>query len=158
MERLQKALNDSAELIENALLEYVRQYGNDYHADGDYTDEYGNECNVWYEDMDIAEEDESQRITKILDLYNWEGCIITDQHMINPGSEDDEYYIFETMAVYALYIVEYNGEEGLQYYCLYNSGAIYNDDESEPYHGPVGNMGITSLATLSATIIECDKH
>lgn len=155
--KLQKALNISADILVSALTEYVRQNGQPYHADGDKTDNNGNEYNYWDAAMDIVE-GIGERITKILDLYAWQGCEITTQKILNPSSEDTPYCIFETQAIYALYIVERKGEEQLWYYSLYNSGARYNDEESEPVHAAVNSMDVDELVLLAATIIHCENN
>ncbi|MBR1725767.1 MAG: hypothetical protein IJ724_03820 [Muribaculaceae bacterium] len=156
--KLQKALNISADILVSALTEYVRQNGQPYHADGDKTDNNGNEYNYWDAAMDINE-GMGERITKILDLYAWQGCEITTQKTLNPSSEDDCIdNIFETQAIYALYIVERKGEEQLWYYSLYNSGARYNEEESNPVHATVDAMDVDELVLLSATIIHCENN
>ena len=137
--KLQKALDISADILVSALTEYVRNNGQAYHADGDKTDNNGYEYNYWDAAMDICE-GMGERITKILDLYAWHGCEITTQKTLNPSSEDTPYCIFETQAIYALYIVERKGEEQLWYYSLYNSGARYNEEESDPVHATVDSM------------------
>lgn len=155
--KLQKALNISADILVSALTEYVRNNGQAYHADGDKTDNNGYEYNYWDAAMDIVE-GMGERITKILDLYAWKGCEITTQKTLNPSSEDTPYCIFESQAIYALYIVERKGEEQLWYYSLYNSGARYNEEESDPVHATVDSMDLDELVLLAATIIHCENN
>lgn len=155
--KLQKALDISADILVSALTEYVRRNGEDYHADGDETDANGKPYNKWKNEMGINE-DIGERITKILDLYAWQGCEITTQKILNPSSEDTPYCIFETQAIYALFIVERKGEEQLWYYSLYNSGARYNVEESCPVHATVESMDVDELVLLAATIIHCENN
>lgn len=155
--KLQKALDISADMLISALTEYVRNNGQDYQTDGAYIDSDGEERNTWEDDMDIFA-DEGERITKILDFYNWEGCQITTQRVCNPDKEDSLSDVFATQAVYALYIVERDGEERLWYYSFYNTGVEYRDEESEPEHAPVDSMGVDELVLMAATIIHCDNN
>lgn len=155
--KLQKALDISADILISALTEYVRQNGQDYHKDGVYIDSDGEERNTWEDNMDIFE-DEGERITKILDFYNWAGCQITTQSVCNPVEGDSLNYVFTTQAVYALYIVERDGEERLWYYSFYNQGVEYRDEESEPEHAPVEMLDTDVLVMLAATIIHCENN
>lgn len=155
--KLQKALDISADILISALTEYVRQNGQDYHKDGAYIDSDGEERNTWEDNMDIFA-DEGERITKILDFYNWVGCQITTQQVCNPDKEDSLNDAFTTQAVYALYIVEHNGEERLWYYSFYNPGVEYRDEESEPEHAPVDSLGVDELVLMAATIIHCENN
>lgn len=155
MERLQKALSDSAQLIENALLEYVREYGQDYHNDGDGLNANGNQYNKWENEMDIKEHD-GERITKILDLYSWYGCEITTQQILNPESSYGIDDIFETQVIHALYIIEHDGVEKLNFYALFNGGVVYDENESEPYHAQINDLDTDALVLLAATIIHSE--
>ncbi len=148
--KLNDALFSAKMHVINALTEYVRK-------NGEKMSEY------FYDEYGIEEEDNGDKIVSVLDFYNSNGCYFAEQVCVNVPEladieETDDYILQEyfcSHAFYCLYLVkEKNGSEQLKYYCLFNSGVVYNSDESDPDHGYVAGLSMASLENICNAIAQ----
>lgn len=139
------------EMMVGALMEYVREHGDDMN---DY----------YYNELGINEEDEEGvKVVKVLDVSD-PGCAFAIQEQVNDDSmrmywEDGSYSeaawcCFHHHAFWAFYIVrEADGEETLKYYQFHNQGLVYDDTESEPDHDNVEYLSLAQLRYIFEAII-----
>ena len=136
--------------IVEMLLSYVRECGEDC---GDYErNEFGLDC----------DEDETHRVTKVLNLFDNGGCYFFEADKVNDdslrdmddGNWSDRLYEHTVHTAYqCLYIVEDDeGGECLHYYRFTNGGVRWDDDQSEPDHGYALTLNFIDLHYLLQAI------
>lgn len=150
-----------SDMLENALLEFVRENGEDC---GEY------EINNF--GLDEGREGE-ENITKVWNFFDNDGCYFAEteinnefniQSVRNDHAGEDDWEIdeaideeiensFDFNAYQCLYIVvDESGNERLKYYRFYNCGACFDDEGSEPDHDYVSRLSLVDLFYLVEAI------
>ena len=144
---------DCKRILVSKLTEYVRMNGTDV------TDCERDEFGIYDED--------GCHVTKILNFFESDGCVIATQNLINLpdiniGGSNEELlrqlaYNFSVSAYLCLYIeVDEKGREYLKYYRLYNSGVCFTSDFAEPDHEYVLNLGLNEIDAIINVINKFD--
>ena len=151
---LLNAKKKAEEVLTNALMEYVRENGEEM-------------CDYFYNEFGMEEEDEEGvKITKVLNTSQY-GCFFScqfdenDDSLNNISRDDEGFEIFDKVensfgfsTYWAFYIVQdAEGNERLKYYRFYNNGVCYQDD-SEPDHDYVERFSLAELNYIINVIVK----
>ena len=160
MEKLLSTVCEAKDMLVRAIMDYVREHGEDY------TDEPL--PSYYYNEFGIYDEEEGCKVTKLLNLFDNGGCYYAVQDQVNDDNLDaywkDGSYseavwaCFRHHAYWAFYIVrDADGEERLKYYQFENNGLVFDDEESEPDHDYADGMSLAELHYIIGAIQEYDK-
>ncbi len=160
MKNLELKTRMAQEMLVQAIMDYVREHGEDY----------TNEPlpSYYYNEFGIDDEEDGCKVTKLLNLFDNGGCYFAIQERVNDDDvetyweggdyKDAAWCCFHYHAYWAFYIVrDADGEERLKYYQFDNQGLIFDDDGSEPDHDYVDGMSLAELNYIIEAISEYDK-
>lgn len=151
---LLRAESKAKKQLVKAIMKYVRE-------NGEEMSEY------FYNEFGMNEEDDGEKIIKVLDVSG-PGCCFSCQNKANDSMEIDLHNMRHTpsfiywhlnrmfyhCAIWAFYIVkDTEGKERLKYYMFHNEGTQYEED-SEPDHDYVDNLGLQDLHYIIEAITE----
>lgn len=138
VKQLLKTRDNYCKMLENAILEFVRENG-----------EEATDSTIFNFDL----EDEGE-ITKIWNFYDNGGCWFFEPTKLNSNEfddMDDENYsdvLYDSVdfsAYLCLYIVVEDGCEKLKYYRFVNGGVVFDEDQADPQHGYVNELSLSDL-------------
>ena len=123
-QNLVQALNKATEILESALLQFVKDFGIPF---DDLPEYYGNKCGIY-----------ENKNEKVGNIYN-----ISCQYVRSLNAPEEQ---FEYNFISHLYVVtDENGNECLRYYGFYNDGTALDKEGCEPIHGKVPDMTLDEL-------------
>lgn len=157
MKQLILKAREAQEMLVQAIMDYVREHGEDYSNEplpDYYRDEFG-----------IDDEEDGDKVVKLLNMFDNGGCYFATQERVNDDDartywdggdyKDAAWCCFHHHAFWAFYIVRDNdGNETLKYYQFENQGLVFDDDESEPDHDKVEDLGLVELRYIIEAIIK----
>ena len=144
LEKLLMVRDNLTRELANAILDFVREYGEDGVSDYEIN-EFGLDEGLNGEGV----------ITKIWNFFDNGGCYFFEPNSINSddldGINEENYYdkLYEGVthtAYLCLYIVVDNdGEEHLKYYRFINGGCEFDGDQADPDHDYVNKLPLIDL-------------
>ena len=139
-----KEMKVARQLLESAILRFVKAYGTSYEEERDY---YSNEFGITPKC--------GERIDKIYDFFGGQGCSYIHNLSLNPEKICDELEYTLILQLYS--VVCTDGTEHLEYYAHYNCGTEYEAASCDVLHASISCLELEELCLILKAIEQQER-